>query len=107
MRITIKLWKIDGKVKVYNSYKIRRIIIKIKADKVRKAYLKVFYGKASTNSGRIEEITNSGTYDSKNELLQVLSEFTDKSLLEDTNNWINSFSKLHSHNAILTNSTRD
>lgn len=79
IKIKLKLWRSDGKVKIYHSVKIRRIIAKVKADKFLKASLKVYYGKAKTNTGKIESITNSGTYQTKKELFQALSAFTEKS----------------------------
>lgn len=88
IKITLKLWKINGEVKIYHSRKKRRILYKVEADKFRKAYLKVFYGKAKTNSGKVEPIINDGTYETKEELLRVLSAFTEKSLLDDTAKWI-------------------
>lgn len=77
IKITLKLWKTNGEVKIYHSAKTRRILAKIKADKFLKASLKVCYGKAPSNTGRLEDITNSGTYFSKEELLMALSAFSE------------------------------
>ena len=86
---TLRLWRINGKVERIHSRKTRRIIAKVKADKFLKGFLCVNYGKAKTNTGKVDKITNSGTYETKKELLEALSAFTDKSLLEDTKKWIN------------------
>lgn len=92
LRFILKLWKPDGKVKWWHTTKIRRIRSILKADvfqnSMEKAYLKVWYGKAVTNIGRVEDIVNEGDYESLDELKQALSAFTEKSLLDDTDKWI-------------------
>lgn len=65
-KLTLKLWKTDGKIKRYHSRKSRRIISKVKAEKFLKAYVKVTYRNGAYNDG---------TYESKQELLEALSAF--------------------------------
>jgi hypothetical protein len=88
LRFIIKLWRNDRTVKIYHSRKIRRIYAILKADNFQKAYLKVLYGRATTNREEIEEIYNDGDYESKEELLFALSSFTEKDLIDDTQKWI-------------------
>ena len=85
---TLRLGKMNGKVERIHSRKTRRIIAKVKADKFLKGFLCVNYGIVRTNTGKVVKITNSGTYESKKELLESLSAFTENSLLEDTVEWI-------------------
>ena|SRR3989344_2250638 len=108
LKIVLKLWKDDGKIKTYHSRKTKRIFSRLKAEDFSKALLKVFYGRAKTNSGKIEPIVNSGTYFSKGEAHYALSAFTEKSLIEETEEWINeSSAPLNSHKAIQTSSSRN
>lgn len=88
IKFTLKIWKQDETVQKYYSTKIRRIIAKVKADKFLKAYIKVSYGKGMTNKRKREEIYNDGIYDNPKELLEALSAFTERSLLEDTEKWV-------------------
>lgn len=79
IKITLKFWKSDGKIKIYCFSKTRRIIAKVKVDKFLKARLKVSYGRILTNTGKLENFTNSGTYFSKDELLMALYAFLERS----------------------------
>lgn len=92
MKFFLKLWRADGTVKRWHASRIRRIRAIFKADhfqnSMKKAYLKVWYGKAITNKGRLEDIYNDGEYETLDELRQALSAFTEKSLLYDTEKWI-------------------
>ena len=92
LKFTLKLWKADGTVKWWHTSKIRRIKAILKADRfqnsMKKAYLKVWYGKAMANKRRLEDIYNDGEYETIEELKQALLAFTEKSLLDDTVQWI-------------------
>lgn len=90
IKITLKLWSNDGTVKIYHPPTIRRFLSTAKANKWEKAYVRVVYGKGVTNSGKIEQIYNDGTYFSLPELKDAFLAFTEKSLLEDTARWVNS-----------------
>ena len=104
-KITLKIWKSDGKDNQYHSNKTKRIFAKIKAGNFTKSFLKVSYGYAKTNTGRVEEIINSGTYFEKQDLRGALKAFTEKSLLEETETWINESN--NSHKALQTDSSRN
>ena len=104
----LNLWKDEDKIKSYRSIKTKRIFAILKAQNFSKAFLKVFYGNAKTNSGKIEQIINCGTYFHKEETSQALSAFTEKNLLEETEEWIKeSVIPLNNHKAIQTRSSRN
>lgn len=92
LKFFLKLWQEDGTVKRWHASRIRRIRAIFKADRFRnsmkKAYLRVWYGKAMTNKKILEDIYNDGEYETIEELRQALSAFTEKSLLDDTKKWI-------------------
>lgn len=88
LKITLKLWKSDGRVKRYHSARTRRIYSILRAENFSKAYVKVVYGKGVTNRGKVEEIYNDGEYETLDELKHALSAFTEKSLLDGTEKWI-------------------
>ncbi len=86
--LTLKLWKRDGGVSSYRFQKKSRLLATAEAILWQKAYLKVYYGKAITNKGKLEDVVNEGDYETLDELKQALSAFTEKSLLDDTERWI-------------------
>lgn len=92
LKFFLKLWRADGTVKRWHTSRIRRIRAIFKADRFRnsmkKAYLRVWYGKGMTNKRRLEDIYNDGEYETMEELKQAFFAFTEKSLLDDTRRWI-------------------
>lgn len=86
--LSLKLWKNDGVVSSYRFQKKSRLLAVAKATSWQKSYLKVFYGKGITNTGKLEDIYNDGEYEELEELKLALSAFTEKSLLDDTEKWI-------------------
>lgn len=75
-------------VKRWHTTRIRRIRAIFKADRFRnsmkKAYLKVWYGKWLSNKNILEDVYNEGEYETIEEIKQAFSAFSEKSLLEDT-----------------------
>lgn len=86
--LTLKLWKNDGTASSYRFQKKSRLLAIAEAASWQKSYLKAFYGKGMTNTGKHEDIYNDGDYETLEELKQALSAFTEKSLLDDTEKWI-------------------
>ena len=92
IKFTLKLWKDRQASKTYSPRTIRRFWSKVKANNWHKAYVKVTYGKAITNSGKLETIFNDGTYFSLPDIRQAVLAFTEQALLKDTYEWINKLS---------------
>lgn len=88
LKFRLKLWKTDGRMKWWHTTKIKRIWVILKAEKFSESYIRVTYGKGVTNSRKIQEIYNDGDYKTLEELKQALLAFTEKSLLDDTEKWI-------------------
>lgn len=82
LRILLKIWKSDGTLSRYHSDKKRRILQNIKANKFKKAYLKVTYGKSIGIFGKKEILENKGFYDSAKELANALEAFTEDNLIQ-------------------------
>lgn len=73
LKITLKLFKRDGPIVRYRTVKRKRIYHLVEANDFAKAYLKVNYTKDDYNDG---------VYYSKEDLIQALSAFTEKSLVQ-------------------------
>lgn len=88
LKFSLKGWGDDQTISKCQTGNIDRIWSKVVRGKFQKAYLKVSYGKGLTNLGCIEEISNEGIYDSREDLSQALKAFTEEDLLNDTKKWI-------------------
>lgn len=89
LKITLKLWKQDGTVKRWHSTKSKRIYAILKAEKFRKAYLKVSYGKQKDNHGEMVSFYNDGEYDDKNDLRLTVKAFTEDYKTDTTETIVN------------------
>lgn len=79
---TLKLYKNNGKIEIVRTHKIKRFLRNIRTinwqNGIKKAYLKVSYGKKICNFGCLCEFYNDGYYDSKKELLEVFKYFDEE-----------------------------
>ena len=80
---TLKLYKNNGKIQIVRTHKRKRFLknlgtINWQLDGVKKAYLKVSYGKKICNFKCLCEFYNDGYYDNKKELLEVFKYFDEE-----------------------------
>mgnify|MGYP001610587199 CR=1 FL=1 len=79
---TLKLYKNNGKVEIVRTKKKKRFLRNIRTinwqNDIRKAYLKVSYGKKICISGCLCDFYNDTYCDNKNELLEMLKYFDDE-----------------------------
>lgn len=78
MKIILKLFKINGKVKRYHSDKKKRISYYIRHELFKKAYIKVNYGFGINALGKRTLFHNDGTYYNRKDLIWALNAFTEK-----------------------------
>lgn len=79
---TLKLYKNNGKIETVRTRKKKRFLrilrtINWQLDGIRRAYLKVSYGKKKCNYDCLCDFYNDGYYDNKEELLQTFKYFDD------------------------------
>ncbi len=77
---TLKLYKNNGKIEIVRTKKKMRFLRNIRTINwqnrgIKKAYLKVSYGKKICISGCLCDFYNDGYYDNKEELLQTFKYF--------------------------------
>ncbi len=77
---TLKLYKTNGEVETVRTKKKRRFLRNIRTinwqlDGIKKAYIKVSYGKKMCNYGCLCDFYNDGYCDNKEELLQTFRYF--------------------------------
>ncbi len=80
---TLKLFRTIGKIETVRTKKKMRFLRNIRTinwqlDGIRKAYLKVSYGKKMCNYGCLCDFYNDGFYDNKEELLDVFKYFDEE-----------------------------
>jgi len=76
---TLKLFKNNGKVEIVRTHKRKRFLKNIRMirgqNDVKKAYIKISYGKSVCNFGCLCGFYNDGYYDNKEELLDIFKYF--------------------------------
>ena len=81
-----KMFLKDGRVISYSGTKRSAIRAKLEAvsrKDVKKYWLRVIYGKALDNFGKMETFDNEGEWETRKEFLQALRAFTEADLLKE------------------------
>lgn len=82
-----KMFLGNGEVISYSGTRKSQIMLKLKAvprqNAVKKYWLKVIYGKALDNYGKMETFDNEGEYTTREDLLRTLKIFTERGLLRE------------------------
>ena len=90
-KITLRIWRNDGKRKTYNTTKSKRFYSIVRAENIQNAYLRVSYGKYKTNFGKVEEFYNDGDYETKSELIEAFKAFTEQNQSTDNGSTRNNY----------------
>ena len=81
-----KMFLKDGGLVSYVGSKKSRIMLRLEAvprQNVKKYWLRVTYGRAKDNFGKMETFDNEGEWETRKELLQALRAFTEADLLKE------------------------
>lgn len=74
-RVSLRLYNKDKILRIYNTTKMKRIYAKIRGRKWERLYLRVEYGMAKTNKGKLEMFYKDGYYENWHEALQAFKAF--------------------------------
>ncbi len=78
----LKIYKTDGKIETVRTKKEKRFLKFIRTvnwqNSIKKAYIKVSYGKRMCANNCLCEFYNDGSYETKQELVEAFNYFDDK-----------------------------